>query len=93
MNALIKLIKNDHIKLATGSGLCIIILALFFKKGLHIPVPHLESSLPGFVFCVYEALKQKKKLTNRFWLKPWFWNSLMFLVTGLIILRRLLLMD
>lgn len=93
MNALLEFIKNDQIQLATASGACIIILAVFFKKIMHIPVPFLEASLPGFMFCIYEATRKKGASTGRIWSKPWLYAALMFLVTGLVIFRRLLMTD
>lgn len=89
ISKVVAFLKNDLIQLATVGGMCIIILALFFKKVLHIPVPPLESSLPGFFFIFYEAVRRKQKSTGRFWARLWFWNTLMLVATGLIILRRL----
>jgi hypothetical protein len=81
-------IKNDHIQAATASGLCIIILALAFKKVLHVESTNLESSLPGFVFAIYESVKAKA--TRRIWTRPMLWNIAMLVTTGIIILRRAL---
>ena len=91
MKAIVGFFKNDHIQIAIGTGVNIIILALFFKRVLHVPVPLLESSLPAFVLFFYEFIREKGKGKKQFWSKPWFWIVMMFLVTGLVILRRLYL--
>lgn len=40
MNIIVEILKNDHIRGASVSGLCTIILALFFKKIMHMEVPY-----------------------------------------------------
>lgn len=82
---------NDHIQISFGTGAGIIILALFFKKVMHIPVPYLEASLPAFVILAYEGLREKKRLTKEPWTRPWLWNLLQLLVVVLVMLRRLIM--
>jgi len=65
VSKVVAFLKNDLIQLATVGGMCIIILALFFKKVLHIPVPPIESSLPGFFFIFHQAVREQKS-TGRF---------------------------
>jgi len=84
---------NEHIQISLATGVCIIALALYFKKVLHIQVPLLESSFPAFVALLWEFLHKKNKLTRRPWTWPWFWGLLMLLAAGLVILRRMLLAE
>ena len=70
------------------SGLCIIILALYFKKIEHIQPPLLESALPGFVFTIWEAVQAKHK--DSFWSRPRIWGPAILLTAALVILRRVL---
>ena len=88
MGKIVDFIRNDHIQAATVSGLCIIILAYVFKRVLHQESTHLESALPGLVFTAYEAARAKAKA--RIVTRPLLWNMAMLLVTGLVILRRML---
>lgn len=88
MNKFVELAKNDHIQGAMVSGLCIIILALVFKKILHVEVSNFESAAPGIMFTFYEITKAKT--TKWPWNKVWLWNILMLVATGLIILRHIL---
>ena len=89
MGKLKKFLFDDQIQIALGTGLSIIILALFYKKVMHIDVPYLENALPGFVFLTWEGLNGKKKLTKWPWSRPWMWNVLAFAVVALIIAIRL----
>ena len=88
MGKLKEFIRNDHIQAAFVSGLCIIILALFFKKVMHEQVPYLENAVPGFVFTLYEGMREKIK--RPFWKRALPWNLLMLLTTVVIMLRHLL---
>jgi len=85
---LIAIARNDHIQASTVSGLCIIILALAFKKVLHAESTNIEAALPGFVFTIYAGVRAKT--TRRILSRPLLWNVAMLLVTGLVILRRAL---
>ena len=76
---------NDHIQSALVSGLCIIALAYYFKKILHIPVPAIENAVPGLIFTGYQLVKAKK-VTGIF-SKVWVWNLIMVLATALLMLR------
>jgi hypothetical protein len=87
MNKILEFIRNDHIKAATASGICIIALALYFKKVAHIDVPYLENAAPGFIFTIYESVKAKSD--DDFWEHALPWSLLMFLATGFIMLRHL----
>ena len=78
-----------HIQLAIVCGACIIVLALVFKKLLHIPVPHLEAGLLAIVFTLSGGVVGKAKFAGRTWSKAWFWALMMLLITAIIILRRL----
>jgi len=88
MKKLIKLAKNDHIQASTVSGMCIIILALAFKKVLHAESTVLEAALPGFIFTIYESVRAKA--TRRILSRPLLWNLAMLLATALVIMRRAL---
>jgi hypothetical protein len=86
-------LKNDHIQVALGTGACIIILALFFKKVMQYQdVPALESALPGLALTAFEYARLKNRSADRFWTRPWFWNLAMLAIVGLVILRRLYFM-
>jgi hypothetical protein len=88
MIKILEFIRNDHIQAATASGICIIALALYFKRVLQIEVPHLENAIPGLVFTVYEAVKAKS--ADDFWSHALPWSLLMFLATGFIMLRHVI---
>jgi hypothetical protein len=81
------IVTNDHIQASTVSGLCIIILALAFKKVLHEKPPYLESAIPGFIFTVYESVRSKSQ--KRILTRPLLWNIAMLTATAIIILRRM----
>ncbi len=85
--------KNDHIQLALATGASVIILAVFFKKIMHIPVPALESSLPGFVFLGFEVLREKRKSFGPPWSRPWPWIVIMFAAVAVVIVRHLLIIE
>ncbi len=89
MGRIKELVYSEHNQIALGTGVCIIILALFYKRILHIEVPYLENSLPGFVFLTWEGLHGAKKLTKWPWSRTWIWNLLAFAVVGVIMARRL----
>ena len=80
--------RNDHIQAALVTGFCIILLAVAFKKYLHLEISNLESAVPGLVFTGYELVRAKK--VKGFWGKPRGWYLLMILATVLIILRHVL---
>ena len=88
MKKLLAFIKNDHIQAACVSGACIIILAVFFKKIMHEPVPSLAAAVPALIFAFWEAAKAK--VTKEMWSRVWTWNLLILLATEIIIVKRLL---
>ena len=87
MGKIAEFFKNQHIQFACVSGACIIILAVFFKRIMHEPVPNLAGAAPGLIFAVAEAiiLKAKKGILS----KVWFWSAVVLLTTAVIILKRL----
>jgi hypothetical protein len=88
MNILIKIIRNPHIQVALVTGLCIITLAVVFKRILHLELSNLESGLPALVFFIFEA--GHKKFAGKFWGRPLFWNLLLIALTGSIIILRII---
>jgi len=80
--------KNQHIQIACVTGACIIILAYFFKRIMHEPVPNLAAAAPGFIFAIAEGVmvKVKKGILS----KVETWSILVLLVTAAIILKRLI---
>ncbi len=88
MNKIIEIIRNDHIQAATASGICIIALALFFKKVLHVEVPHFEAVVPGLIFTIYEGVKAKTD--DDFWEHALPWSLLMFLATAFVMYRYMI---
>ncbi|MBU0984428.1 MAG: hypothetical protein KKA42_11195 [candidate division Zixibacteria bacterium] len=91
MRKLIEFLRNDHIQAALVSGLCIIILALFFKKYLHMAdVPAMEAAVPALAFTAWEVFNAKHR--GKWFARPLFWNSIMLLITIAIIVRRLYFM-
>jgi hypothetical protein len=88
MSNLLRFLRNDHIQNSLMTGFCIIILTLFFKKILHIPVPLFESSFPGLMFAFYEAAREKGSQGAFSRVEPW--NLATLMVTGLIMLRHLI---
>lgn len=85
---ILEFINNDHIQASFCSGICIIILALVFKKILHQKITILEDAVPGYIFTIYEAVKSKA--TRRIISRPLLWNIAMLVGTALVILRHLL---
>ena len=79
--------KNPQIQIAFVSGACIIILALFYKKVMHEPVPSLPAAVPALIFVIAESAVVKKK---GIWSKAWTWNTLAVLATAIIMVKRLL---
>ena len=86
MKKVLEFLRNDHIQVAAVSALCIIILALFFKRLLQEEVPFLQAAVPGFLYMLWESTHQK--IPGRFWSKPLPWNLGILLVTALIIAGR-----
>lgn len=85
MSKIMEYIKNDHVQGSFVSGLCIIALALYFKKVEHMKeVPYLVAAVPGYLFTLWETAKEKFK--DRIWGRVFLWNILMALSTGLIML-------
>ena len=91
MKKVLEYLANEHIQIALATGSSIIILAIFFKRYLEIPVPAFESALPAFVFVGFEVLTEKRKQLTGPWSRPWPWILLMYLVMVLVIARRLLM--
>ena len=88
MNTLIKIIKNDQIQVALVTGLCIIVLAVVFKRMLHLQISNIESGLPALVFFIFGGIRTK--FADRFWSRPLFWNLILIIVTGVVIILRIL---
>jgi hypothetical protein len=88
MGQLREFLANDHIQIALGTGACIIIISLVFKKILMVKPTGLEQGLHGFVILAYEYLRAKKKLDGTIWIHPWPWILIMLLVVALVILHR-----
>jgi hypothetical protein len=88
MKKLLEFIKNEHIQLACVSGACIIILAVFFKKFMHEPVPSMAAAVPALIFAFAEGVIVKVK--KGLWSRVWTWNSLALLATAIIIVKRLI---
>ncbi|MFH1686553.1 MAG: hypothetical protein ABIE70_03420 [bacterium] len=86
MRKILEFFKNDHIQGSTVSGLSIIALALYFKKVAHIEIPYLENAIPGFIFTIYEAVREKYK--GSAWAQVWIWNLLMLAATAAIDLKH-----
>lgn len=85
---ILEFLNNDHIQTSFCSGMCIIILALVFKKILHERVTILEDAVPGYIFTIYETVRAKTK--KRILSRPLLWNIAMMVGTGLVILRHLI---
>lgn len=88
MNKVVAFFQNDHIKMALASGLCIVLLAIVFKKLLNLEISNLESAVPGFVFTGWEVAR--KNIKNEFWAKASTWGYLTILATALVIINRAL---
>ena len=88
MGKVAEFFKNPHIQIACVSGACIIILAVFFKKIMHEPVPSLPAAVPGLIFIFAEGALAKVK--KGIWSKTWVWSALILLATALVIVWRLL---
>ena len=88
MNTFIKIIKNAQIQVALVTGLCIIALAVVFKRMLHLQISNIESGLPALIFVIFGGIRTK--FAERFWSRPLFWNLVLIIVTGAIIILRIL---
>lgn len=88
MNRMRRFLRNDHIQNSLMTGSCIILLAFFFKRIEHIPVPVFEGGLPGMMFIFYEAMREKGSKGALSRVEPW--NLATLIATGLIMLRRLI---
>ncbi|MEZ5359031.1 MAG: hypothetical protein R3F48_09400 [Candidatus Zixiibacteriota bacterium] len=89
---------NEYIQMSLGTGISVILLALFFKKVIGLSeVPPIEAALPALILTGFEytLAKNKKSKDNlkRFWMRPWFWNVLLALMLAGIMLRRLWMAD
>ena len=80
---------NEHIQIALATGSSIIILSLFFKRYLEVPVPKLESALPGFVFVAFEVIQAKRKKAGNSPPRTWPWILVMYAVVAVIMARHL----
>lgn len=83
MSKLTEVIKSPHIKVATATGLSIVILAYFSKKILNQPINNLELASAPFVAFIYELLLNKYQDSK--FLKPVYWITGIFLITIIVI--------
>jgi hypothetical protein len=88
MKKIVNFFKNEHVQASLVSGSCILLLAIAFKKYLHLEIHPFENAIPGLVFTGYELVRAKKY--KGFWTTPKFWFGLMIGSTIIIILRHVI---